>query len=461
MPDSFIENIYYKLPYSLQNIAVSLYGLKLKKDRYSARFSDHLEFLKESEWKSREQIETYQNEKITQLIHHAYHIVPFYKKWYDEHGVNISQIKTVDDLQKLPVLTKEMVKKNQEELISNKFEKASLKKQLTSGTTGTPLTIYQTKESLNLQWAVFWRFRERFGVKYNDRQLMFGARLPISQNQQNPPYWRHDYFNNRVYLSTSHISQKTVHDIVDYLNSTYFVFFTGYPSAMVNLANLMRENDLKLLNPPKIIFSASDALLKNHKTIIRDVFGAPVTEFYGNVEFAGTMSKCKHGRFHVDYEHCHIESQKLDDSENQELILTSWGNEAMPFIRYRIGDYGIPLHSECECGRKSDTFSGIDGRTEDYVVTPDGRKLIGMNQVFEYAENALEIQLFQKEKEEIIFRIVPGKNFGEKDKESLIREFRRRAGDEMTIRFDLVDSIEKSSSGKFRAVISEIDDSQV
>lgn len=459
MPDSFAEKIYYKLPYQLQNIAVSLYGLKLKRDRYGKSFFDNLKSLKESEWKSKEKIEKIQNWNIIKLIHHAYKTVPFYKRWYDESGVEISSINTIDDLPKLPILTKKLVKQHQDKLLSDKFDKGSLKQQLTSGTTGTPLSIYQTQQSLNLQWAVFWRFRERFGMKVGDRHLMFGARLPVSQNQQKPPYWRHDYFNNRVYLSTSHISEKTVLDIVDYLNSTHFDFFTGYPSAMVNLAKLMREKDLKLLNNPKVIFSASDALLKNHEEIISEVFGAPVTEFYGNVEFAGTMSKCEHGRFHVDYEHCFVETQKVEDPESHEMILTGWGNEAMPFIRYKIGDYGVPGDSECDCGRKSNTFASIDGRTEDYVITPDGRKLIGMNQVFEYAENALKIQLLQKMKEEVIFRIVPGEHFSDEDKQALIREFRRRAGNEIEIKFELVNSIEKSPGGKFKAVISKIDDS--
>lgn len=461
MPDSFAEKIYYKLPYPLQNVAVSLYGLKLKRERYSETFFKHLKSLKRCEWKSGKNIEKHQNENIVQLIQHAYNTVPFYKKWYDEYGVDISQIKTVDDLKKLPVLTKSLVKENQEELISNKFKKDILSKQLTSGTTGTPLTIYQTEDSLSLQWAIFWRFRERFGVKYGDRSLMFGARLPISQHQQHPPYWRHDFFNNRVYVSTSHISEKNVHPIVNYLNSTQFKFFTGYPSAMVNLAELMKENDLKLSNKPEMIFAASDALLKNHEKIIGEVFGAPVTELYGNVEFAGTMSKCEQGRFHVDYEHCYIEKQKVGNSDNHELILTGWGNQAMPFIRYRIGDYGVPCNTPCGCGRHSDTFASIDGRLEDYVLTPDGRKLIGMNQVFEYAEHALEIQLFQENKNEVIFRIVPDRKFGDEDKKALEREFRRRAGHEIEIKFECVNAIEKTSSGKFKAVISKIQDSQV
>lgn len=457
MPDTLAEKIYYSLPHSLQNIALSLYGLKLKRERYGKNFSRYLNDLKESEWKTKDQIIKYQNAKFAELVQHAYQTVPFYNRWYDEHGVDVSQIDSLEDIHQLPILTKELVKENQEDLISKKFSKKSLKKQLTSGTTGTPLTIYQTQDSLHYLWAVFWRFRERFGVKVGDRHLMFGARLPITQKHQNPPYWRHDYFNNRVYLSTSHISESTVHDIARFLNSNHFDFYTGYPSAMAHLAHLMQENHLKLTKNPKMIFSASDALLEKHRDIIQNVFNAPVTEFYGNVEFAGTMAKCKKGLFHVDFEHCYIEKQNIEHSENCELILTSWGNEAMPFIRYKIGDFGIPANSDCACGRQSETFASIDGRMEDYIITPDGRKLIGMNQVFEYAENALEIQLYQNQREKVQFRVVPGRDFGEEDKRALVREFQRRAGSEMKLEIQIVDSIDKPSSGKQKAVISEID----
>ena len=457
MTKSIAERIYYKLPATLQNIAVSAYGLKLRQQRYNRTFKAFLDDLKRSEWISKEKILEYQNLKLRQIINHAYNTVPFYRSLYDEHGVDISQVQTINDLSRLPILTKKQVKAAGDHLLSTNFKKQRLFKTLTSGTTGTPLEIYQTKYSINFQWAIFWRARARFGLNIHDRHLMFGARMPISQDHLLPPYWRHDYFNNRVYISTNHIYEKTVNSIVDYLNSTHFDFFVGYPSAIYNFARLIKEKNLCLYNRPKIIVFSSDTVLSKQKEIISNVFGVPLTEFYGMVEFAGTMSKCEHERFHVDHEHCYIENHKIDSSKSHKLIMTGWGNYAMPFIRYDVGDFGTPSTSSCKCGRESDSYFSIDGRLEDFITTPDGRKLSGMNQVFKHAVNVLELQLYQEKISEIIFRIVPDINFSDNDKALLIKEFRKRAGDEIDVKFNIVDSIKKTSKGKFRAVISELD----
>lgn len=457
MPSSRLESIYYKLPVKIQNLIFSLYGLKLKSIRYDKNFKNYLEQYKRTEWSDSDTIKTKQNESFLKLLKHAYETVPFYKRWYDENDVDIKNIKSIDDIDKLPILTKKLVYDNQNDLISNIYNKKSLISNLTSGTSGTPIKVLQTKDSISKQWAIFWRHKARFGLTIDDKQLMIGARLPISQEVNKPPYWRNDFFNNRVYLSAYHISENTVQRIVNFLNKNHFDFFNGYPSALYNLAVLMEEKNLKLYNRPKYIVTSSDALTDKRDHLIKKVFGAPTTEFYGNVEFAGTMSKCKKSRFHVDYEHCYIEKHKIRHSNYYNLILTSWGNYAMPFIRYDIGDYGIPSETKCECGRESESYISIEGRVEDFIITPDGRKIIGMNQVFEYATNAIEIQLYQEEKNSVLFKIVPNENFNENDKISLLREFRRRAGNSIKVNFKFVDKIEKSETGKFKAVISNFD----
>ena len=456
MPASLSEKIYYKMPVVIQNGIFSVYGWNLSRKRYNRYFYEHLARLKDMEWWSSEQIEEYQNNRIAKIVTHAYETVPFYRKWYDEHGVDIKRITSISDLQKLPILTKQIVRENQHAMISSAYNKDSLVKGLTSGTTGTPLTIYLTHEGLAFQWAVWWRHKSRFGLTLKDRHLTFGGRVPIDQNQSAPPYWRSDYFNNRVYLSTYHISKNTVHDIAAYLNSNQFDFFTGYPSAMYVLASLMDESGLSLHNRPKHIVTGADALLPKYESLISKVFGAPVTEQYGMAEFAGNMSKCEQGKFHVDFECCYVETQAIDDSDSHGLIMTGWGNYAMPFIRYEVGDFGVPSRNLCSCGRRTECFSSIDGRLEDYVITPDGRKLTGMSQVLEYAENAKEIQIYQKASNEIEFRIVPTKGFGNDDKEALIREFRRRGGVDMVIKFSIVDELQRSTAGKLKAVVSEI-----
>ncbi len=226
---------------------------------------------------------------------------------------------------------------------------------------------------------------------------------------------------------------------------------------MYVLAAYLLNNDRRLLQKPKYVVCGADALLPRFEKAIHEAFGAPVTEQYGMAEFAGNMAKCEHGRFHLDFECCCVEEQPISDSDIQvNLLFTGWGNPAMPFIRYEVGDYARRSNGPCECGRKSPCYEGIDGRKEDYVVTPDGRKAIGMNQVFEYAKGAKEIQIYQDNVNSIEVRIVPSKSYAPKDEAALERELRKRVGKELVIDYTLVDNLERTKSGKLRAVMSRL-----
>ncbi|MCP4747535.1 MAG: phenylacetate--CoA ligase family protein [Desulfobacteraceae bacterium] len=456
MPDTLSEKIYYKAPVFVQNSIFTLQGWKLARKRYNPFFYKYLEQLKRMQWWSDEQIKLYQDKNIMMIVRHAYDTVPFYRQLYDDNGVDVSRIKSTSDLKHLPVVTKKMVKEKNHDMISSAFKKGSLIKGLTSGTTGAPVTIYQTAESLASQWATWWRHKSRFGLTIMDRHLTFGSKIPVDQSQSRTPYWRSDFLNNRVYLSIYHISKQTVEDIVDYLNSTNFDFFTGWPSIMYVLAALMEESKLRLYNRPKYIVTGSEVLLPAYESLISRVFGVPVTEQYGMAEFAGNMSKCEHGNFHEDFECCFVEGLPIDGSDCHNLILTGWANLCMPFIRYEVGDYGTPLEQCCPCGRESKCFVSIDGRLEDFIVAPDGRKIIGMASVLKHAKNAGQIQIYQNAAGKVEFRIVPAPGFGEDDIETLTREFQKRAGREIEISFKITDKIEKTSSGKLKAVISEV-----
>ena len=148
MSNILFENIYDKLPASFQNIVFSLYGYKLKRERYNKAFFNYLDFLKKSEFWQAEKIYKYQNENLIFILRHAYQNIPFYKEWYDSKGVDINEIRTIEDLKYLPILTKEIVRQNLEKLKSKTTKSSNLVVQVTSGTTGTPLKIYFTKAVL-------------------------------------------------------------------------------------------------------------------------------------------------------------------------------------------------------------------------------------------------------------------------------------------------------------------------
>lgn len=452
-----LDYIYGYLPIFGQNLACTAKGLQIHFQRYNKHFRNYLSWLRESEWWDAEKIYDYQCQKIQWLIPYAYENVPYYRKIFDLYGINPAKIKTPKDISKLPILTKQLAKENQDNLISIEFKKSKLLRMLTSGTTGTALAIYFTRKSLAFQWAVCWRHKSRFGMKPGDKYLSFGARIAVPPRQNKTPFWRRNWVGNQVYLSTYHMTSRNLPAISDWLDMEYFDFYTGYPSAMYVLAEYLLENERRLLLRPKYVVCGADALLPRFEKAIHEAFGVLVTEQYGMTEFAGNMAKCEQGKFHLDFECCYVEEQPIIGSDGEaNLLFTGWGNPAMPFIRYEVGDYGKRRDEVCSCGRKSICFDGIDGRTEDYVVTPDGRMAIGMNQVFEYAPGAKEIQIYQDNTNSIDVRIVRGHNYGPNDESALIRELRRRVGEELKIEFVFMDEIPRTKSGKFRAVVSKL-----
>ena len=459
MPDSLAERLYYRLPILLQNVTFSMYALAPRRKRFSKHFHDRLAQLRQSEFWSEERIGAFQDEQIRHIVRHAYQAVPFYKRWYDQHHIDPDKVRGREDLERLPILTKALVRENQHDMVSQAYPRRSLHVDLTSGTTGTPLRILKTREAVAFQWAVWWRHRARFGMMPGQRHLMFGARVPIAASQRKPPFWREDYFGHRTYLSIFHLTPANMPAIVDFLNKRSFEYYLGYPSAISVLAQYLLENGIRLSHPPRWTITASESLLPVFENSIRQALGTPVTEHYGMAEFAGNMAKCEQERFHVDFECCHVEGQPLTGSESQHsLIFTGWGNPAMPFIRYEVGDYGTPCLDRCPCGRQSVTYRRIDGRTEDYVRTPDGRVITGLNQVLEYGTGAKEIQVYQDRLEEIEIRVVPGPGYTANSQRALLRELRNRVGQSLQVRFVQLDSIPRTANGKFRAVISKLSD---
>ncbi len=458
MPDSLAEKLYYAAPVWMQNLAFSAKGAQLRFRRYNQYFKQRLAELKESQHWDAVRIAEYKNQQLASLIKHAADTVPYYKKLWSEHGINPSQVQTTDDLAKLPTLSKQTAREVQDDLVSAAYPPKALIKLLTSGTTGTPLCVRQTREIVGFQWAVWWRHRDRFGLKFGDRHLMFGARVPIPADQKSPPFWRHDWAIHRTYLSTYHMTPANLPAICDYLDTQDFAFYTGYPSAMFVLANYLSETGRTLKKKPRVVVTGSDALLPHFEVRMREQFCPTITETWGMTEFAGNMSKCEHGRFHEDFEIGHIESTPMAGTDVVKLVCTGWANPAMPFIRYEVGDYGRVTDTPCPCGRQSKSFLSVDGRTEDYIRTPDGRMGIGMNQVLEYAPHAREIQLYQEKIDELQVRYIPGAGWSKAtDEDPILRELTRRLGPTIAVRFVPVQQIERTKTGKFRAVISKLE----
>jgi phenylacetate-CoA ligase len=395
---------------------------------------------------------------MTKVLKLAREKVPFYQG--EEYDIldEVDRV-TPEVLRSLPCISKHDLNSSEGSIINSDYKEDELLINLTSGTSGEPLKVYHTTESFSVQWAIWGRHKERFGVEQvGSKFLTFGARAPVPIMQDEPPFWRRNYAMNQTYLSTFHLSPEFLPEIIEFLQNEEFAYFTGYPSSMYTVAAFMLSKDITLAKPPKVIFTGSDALSKSRQFAIEKAFGAPVTEQYGMAEACGNFSKCEVGNFHLDFEFGFVEYLDIPDSPDsvyKRMVFTGFTNTAMPLIRYDVGDLCIPSEDLCSCGRSSEIVEEIVGRSEDYIVTPDGRRIQGMNQVFEWAEKTREIQFVQPDINTVVVNYVPLSDFRfERDLEGLSVELRRRLGPDMNIEFQAVNQVKKTTLGKFKAVVS-------
>ena len=452
------QKLYYFLPEFLQDIIFSFYGLYLKKLRFNFRYHNHLKSLKKLEWYTDKEIKSYQADKFNLMLRIASESSDFYKYWFEKHNINIKKIKSIDQINELPISSKEDIRASNLDYFNKSIPKSKLKKSLTSGTSGQSFTVFNTLDTLSFQWAIWGRHKSRFGINVpGHNYLMFGARVPIGINSNR--FFRKDFGLNRSYLSIFKLNDKMYPKYINYINNNKFDYYTGYPSAMYLLAKYMLDNNIELKLKPKIIITGSDALYPHYKDTIERAWGVSVTEQYGMVEACGNFSKCEFGKFHLDYEMGFVEFVDIPGNEKskfKKMLFTSLSNYAMPLIRYDVGDLVIPSEEKCECGRHSVVVFELSGREEDYILTKDGAKIQGFNQVFEYAKGIDLIQIYQNRIGVIDVRYVKGKYFSSKDIEVLEFEFRKRMGTNIEIFYKEVKTINKTKSGKYKSVISEI-----
>ncbi len=457
-----VEKLYKHLPVSLQNLACSLYGYKEKRKRYGKWFDYYQDLLDKTDNIDRNEIEGYQTKKLSELIKNAYDNVPYYRQVFDERNLKPIDIQSKEDLKKLPILTKEIINKSPELFLNEKFSKSNLIQIKTSGTTGKSLEFYSTKEALSFQWAVWWRHRSRFGFNYGDKHLNFTGRPVVSVEQSCPPYWRWNKAFNQALVSMQVITNDTIDDICSFINNNKFDFWVGYPSIIHNFCSLLLEKEIELKSKPKVIFLGAENIYDDQKVDIEKVTGAILTDQYGFSEGAGNASQCEYFNHHIDFEFGILECVESEELENGDLrgkiVCTGFANQAFPFIRYEVGDMGVwgSDDFECECGRVSQVLKKIEGRVEDYVVTPEGKRIMRFDYLFKDTDQIKEAQVVQRQLGSIEINIVKRKGYTSDTEDHLLGQVKDWISPNLKVSFNYVPEIPRESNGKFRAVKSEL-----
>jgi len=454
------EALYPKLPVFLQNAACAYYGWREARVRFGPLFDRKLAELMQSERWSESEIEAYQSEKLQELVRHAYENVPYYRQVMKQRNLVPKDIRRREDLPKLPILTKEDVRCNLDRLISEKARKRDLILRHTSGTTGTSLCFYSSRSGIAFQWAVWERHRRRFGVASNAWHVNFTGKRVVPAEQNRPPYWRWNPAMHQALINMQQVNVNKIGPIVSFLNDHSFDFYAGYPSIIHALALAAREKGLGLTTPPRVIVTGAENVLAPQRRDITAFTGAVMTDQYGASEGCGNASHCPAFVYHEDFEfgilECEDPAPGGDGRWRGGILCTGFANPEFPFIRYRIGDTALWENpaSICPCGRRSCALLAIEGRLDDYVITPEGNRIMRFDYLFKDTQNIRECQVVQDKLGEITIRVVRRPEYSAKDETLVVDEVHRWISPRLGVVFDYVSEIPRETNGKFRAVKS-------
>jgi len=456
-----IRSVYQGMPYPLRVIAASLHGFRLQMMRYPPDI-DRLvaEALARESWNS-DQWKAWQEERLAQILWHASRNVPYYRQQWEMRRRNGDQA-TMESLSNWPVLSKDVLRDHPKAFVTDGIKLNSQIVEHTSGTTGKPLTLWMSKDSVR-QWFTLFeaRWRSWYGLSRHDPWGILGGQMvtPFAQNM--PPFWVWNAGMNQLYLSSYHLAPQNIAAYLDAIQRHKLVYLLGYASSLYSVAQLALEQNL---NIPvlKVVISNAEPLYDHQREVVSKAFKCPVYDTYGLSENVCAASECLHGHLHLWPEVGVTEI--LDDNSDVQLLAGETGrlvctgllNLTMPLIRYDVGDRGfLSAGIMCACGRNMPILSGIEGRKDDVLLTHDGRRIGRLDTVFKSDLPIREAQIIQESDKQILVLYVPAPGCSDGDLNSLVERLRERLGN-MEVVLKSVEKIPRSSNGKFRAVVSNL-----
>ena len=422
---------------------------------FGQRMMQRIKFLEEAQYWPLEKIIEKRARDLQTLIHTSYSEVPIYHKLMNQVGVQPGQINSLDDLSKLPIITKDMLRAGYPQQTTRSTGR-KVYQVSTSGSTGKNFFIledaftagwYRASFILSLEWA---------GWEIGEPHLQSGMTIHRSLDRR-----LKDCYFGCQYVSAYQLDDQHLSMMLDIIDQNQIKYIMGYPGSLYFLAKYAIKQGWN--QPLRSAVTWGDSLYPHYRETIIKAFNTKVFDTYGCAEGIQISAQCENGNYHIHALDTIVEF--LDDDEKPvppgvtgNIVLTRLHPGPMPFIRYQVGDLGVPSTGEhCSCGRNFPTMESIQGRNADIIITPSGNRLIVhfFTGILEHYSEIDSFQVVQQDEETINILIVPLENISDDTLNEIRFAIQTRGAEDFNICFDIVDQLPLPPSGKHRFVINK------
>lgn len=415
-----------------------------------------LYLMQRNQWKNFSKIRKIQDSKLKKLIHHAYENVSYYRRLFDSTGIKPEDIKGVNDLWKIPTTTKKQLKSlPRRDIVAQGININKCRPAVTSGSTGVPLKMYFTRDDFTLKNLVLIRSFLSHGIRPWHRGLEFTGGRYVSRRKS----W---YEWMGIFRKLCLSAYQDPDEWIEAIRFWKPHFILGYVLSLKLLARRIEKkaiNDIK----PNVIFSTSGVLDNATRNLLKSAFQAKVVDLYGAWESGFIAWECDRcPGYHINSDMVIVEflknGKRVNPGEEGGVVITNLHTFAMPFIRYELGDIGVPSGDKPVCGRSFPLIKVIKGRVADYIKLPSGRVISPhpFYRVMEETPGLKEWRIVQISASELVVEIVGEAVFAGAAADSILSRLKELVDDEVAIKITVVDRIERGLEEKRRSVVSRL-----
>lgn len=418
--------------------------------KHGLRIGDHLRVLEHTQFLSEEELRQRQGKALREIISYAVTHVPYYRQVFVELHANPEDIQDIEDLAKLPRLTKDLIRKAGNRLYSDDFREGQTRKKRTGGSTSVPLHLIVDNDAWNFKYAATWRANRWAGYDLGDKLAALWG------DTDKPLTWRQRIhralFDRAIYLDTLKIDEAYMAEFVVNMRRFRPRILMGHAHSLFIFADYLGargQTDLGI----KGVISTAEMLSDSERERIEEVFGPILFNRYGCEEVSIIAAECEtHDGLHINSDGLIVEIGPAEAGEPGPLLITDLVNHAMPLIRYEIGDMADWKTGPCDCGRGLPRLDKVHGRSTDFLYTPEGKAVSGVSILDTFTihiPGIKQVQIIQDKIDFISIRVVKADDFSQASDEDLRDKVPQIFGDRMRCEIVYVDRIEQTRRGKY------------